>query len=454
MFDPVRQAQQSCNSSAGCCPFCQVLNTNEHKQLKEWEYWSQAPLLDQRHPWSFTPVWLSHSCYCPLHADLRLFGDAFLNHLAEIADLNGNLDSWADGIRNLGIGGFNVEKKDNGVPDTTALQGPQCRKLRKNLNDVIEDTGVDNHKWIKEDIGGAARTLGGVCRAVKKNGCRCTAPKQSNSIFCGKHFKLRKEKKRVAECKASENVQYVQVECNFKDHLMECGNALNYVLDAIQTMTPFYDDQYQVNMLKHKQMKARDNLTIPLSCLETKLSTGGWTPATTISLNRSNVEVRTSNNFQMHGIRNLHHRKVEVVQRLSWAHEQIAELERQLRKLATEWEYCFSDESWTPYLHVVVCHTLPLMKKHKKLGQFSQQVVENFHKLVRWFYARTNREGGNDEHTQESSMNIMQLFYGQKLLEMESQEGEYNQGMVRSLKRKRGGVCDCTLGNGHQCKWR
>ena len=57
------------------------------------------------------------------------------------------------------------------------------------------------------------------------------------------------------------------------------------------------------------------------------------------------------------------------------------------------------------------------------------KVVENFHKLVRWLYARTNREGGNAEDVQESSMNIMQLFWGQKMLEMGAKGGSCNHAM-------------------------
>jgi hypothetical protein len=453
MWDPVHQVQQSYNSAAGCCPFCQVLNTNTHKQLHNWQYWWHAVIPDTKHPWSFTPVTLSNSCYCPLHAELRLFGDAFLNHLADIADLNGNLEAYIESIRGLGVTSFNVEKKDNGGCDSTALQGTQCRKVRQNILAVIESTGADNFKWVKEDIGGAPRALKQQCRALKKNGCRCENKKQAKDQFCGQHARLRSEKKRVAICPESENVQYNQVQCDFKDHLVECAKALDYVLSAIQEVTPFYDDQYQVNILRQGKKKERPLMTVPLSCLQTFNSASEvWEAATPVSLERCNVQVRTSAQFNERGIRNLHHRPVEVVQRLVDGEYRIAELERQLRKLATEWEYCFSDESWTPYLHVVVCHTLPLMIKHKKLGHFSQQVVENFHKLVRWFYARTNREGGDDEHTKESSMNIMELFYGQKLLEMESREGEYNQNMVRALKRKRGAVCDCTI-EGHRCNW-
>ena len=59
--------------------------------------------------------------------------------------------------------------------------------------------------------------------------------------------------------------------------------------------------------------------------------------------------------------------------------------------------------------------------------------MENFHKLVRWFYARTNREGGSEDSVVESSMNVMQLYWGQKLLEMESREGDYNQAKPSAM---------------------
>ena len=74
---------------------------------------------------------------------------------------------------------------------------------------------------------------------------------------------------------------------------------------------------------------------------------------------------------------------------------------------------------------------------------------------MRWFYARTNREGGAAENVQESSYHIMQLFWGQKLLEMEAREGTYIQDMVGALKQSREvvPVCNCLGVEGRACGW-
>ena len=74
---------------------------------------------------------------------------------------------------------------------------------------------------------------------------------------------------------------------------------------------------------------------------------------------------------------------------------------------------------------------------------------------MRWLHARTNREGGNAEDVQESSMNIMQLFWGQKMLEMEAKGGSYNEGLIEALKHSGNAppLCDCTI-EGRACGWK
>ena len=256
-------------------------------------------------------------------------------------------------------------------------------------------------------------------------------------------------------CPKKENVQWEEVQCDFKNKLMECAGHLNYVLDAIQKVSPFYDDQYKLHILQEGRKIERRDMEVPLTCLQTRATDDDtWVDATREALEQESLQVRTASNFQEHGIKFLHHRRVEVVGLVATADEQIQNLQDRLIKLAETWEDCFTDESWTPYLHVVVCHTLPLIRQHRKLGHFSQQVVENFHKLVRWFYARTNREGGAIEDVQESSMNTMQLFWGQKMLEMEAREGDYNQDMIAALKESgdHPPLCNCTI-EGQSCGW-
>ena len=167
IWDPEFGIQQGANSGAGCCPFCTVVNTPSCKELHLWqEYWHAheeggdgiSPW-DAKHPYSFSPISLLKSCYCPLHADLRLFGDTFINFLAEIALHHGRLEEWVEAVKGCGVAGFNATKKDDGSCESTALQGGQCRKLRAQMDTIIEETGVGDTKWIKKDQGGALKTL-------------------------------------------------------------------------------------------------------------------------------------------------------------------------------------------------------------------------------------------------------------------------------------------------------
>ena len=194
-----------------------------------------------------------------------------MNFLAEIADHHNKLEEWLEFCQQR-VPAFNVTKEPDGNYDSTSLQGGQCRKLRAELSDLIEATGVSNTQWVKRDIGGERRDLNKQCQALHKNGIRCHHKKQGKENVCGSHLKARTEKHRVAICPVIENVQWVEIENDFKTHLVKCGEALSFVLDAIQKMSPYDDDQYLCHMQREGRKVERPNLHIPLSCLETRES--------------------------------------------------------------------------------------------------------------------------------------------------------------------------------------
>ena len=118
---------------------------------------------------------------------------------------------------------------------------------------------------------------------------------------------------------------------------MKCGKALSFVLDAIQKMSAYDDDQFLCHMLRDGRKVERPNLEIPLSCLETRESKEGeWKAATHADLQTPEMEVRTNATFAEHGHQHLHHRPVEVVHLLNGAINQMEHLQNNLKQLATE----------------------------------------------------------------------------------------------------------------------
>ena len=92
------------------------------------------------------------------------------------------------------------------------------------------------------------------------------------------------------------------------------------------------------------------------------------------------------------------------------------------------------------HCHHLACHTVMLMGLHMCLGQFSNSVLEAFHKIVRWFYQHTNREGGANKT--ESTEAVMTKYFGLKILEIESRSPcakAQIQAMVRSPRAE----CEC-----------
>lgn len=65
----------------------------------------------------------------------------------------------------------------------------------------------------------------------------------------------------------------------------------------------------------------------------------------------------------------------------------------------------------TPYLHIVICHSVMLLQRYGSISQFSQQGFEATHKWHRIvYYSSTNRDGGKGK-TLESKSALLQIIY-------------------------------------------
>jgi hypothetical protein len=459
----------SYNSNQGCCPFCRATNKNYHMvgPLHEdgeevFPGWKTANLSSHPHPfadWLCIPM--DQSCYCPLHAELRLFGDSFMDHLASIADDNGKLDEWILEVRRvLGSNGFNCEPNKQGVLETTALQGGQCKKFFEragprsglNLDKVIDKTGATNTiKRRVEDTTVTSSQKSKMCLAFCKGGTRCRDNKMRGEELCVGHQKMKADGHHIKKSAPASCLTYEWVECDLHTKLIEIGEVMSRIFPAMQQNTPYYDQQCQVKFCAVGRWQAAER-TVPFTLLEVPLhkkhksNIVGWrAPLSADEITRGGT-VRVKSN---HPTKAFAGRIGKVTGIGNTKEQQLEILEKDLDTLTKDWGYLFTDERWTPYLHIVVSHTLPLIKKHLQLGQFSNSVIEAFHKKVRWVYAHTNRQG---QGGQESSRAIMQQFWSLKILDIEA-AGKYNSEMIGAIKSSRTPSCSCLGRKTHPCNW-
>ena len=201
---------------------------------------------------------------------------------------------------------------------------------------------------------------------------------------------------------------------------------MDAVFPAIQQNVDFYADQFNIKF-NHVGRWDACQKQVPISLLEMPILTkkgrqeiiSGWAKITDISLLQKvnkHFCIRVS---RSHPNRSLAGRigTISTLQPQKTAEQQLEKLDKDCKELSRLWTLLFTDERWTAYLHEITAHSVELMKEHKQLGQFSNSVLEAFHKQVRWHYHHTNREGHGG---QESSRAIMQQFYGSRILEIEA----------------------------------
>ena len=230
------------------------------------------------------------------------------------------------------------------------------------------------------------------------------------------------------------------------------ADVVDGVFPAMQQNVLCNDDQHYCFFNKAGRWGEQTNTKIPLALLETpvhdarkKTSIIGWEEASGVIAGKTPIRVKKS-----HPIRSLVGRIGKVQNAGNTKGQQMQQLDDDLKKVAELWTRLFTDERWTPCLHIVTAHTMRLMQHHKFLGKFSNSVIESFHKKVRWFYAHTNREGKGGE---ESSREIMLHFWGLKTLDCEA-KSQCNKGMIAKLRSTTRPICACDGDSTTPCCWR
>ena len=436
-------AGQTWNSREGCCWVCKANKGNLHL----YEAWQQATVVGQSSDHLKGPALLSMSGYCVLHFELRVFTDSYLNNLAFEAWVLGNQKKLEGKIQELTKSShFYIEKDAGGWVSTSALQGPQSRKLRSDIPAIVDAAGIGDsvanlkHKQISKDA------LAKQCRAITKKGERCQKKicAESKNKLCTTHMKQDEEYDDILLSKVNDNLVLQGTPNNRNKDYKELGDVLDKLFKATQQLYPYYDNQYEIEIVTEYKNSNTKKQIVPMC--GTHLQTldgvvygdGNWpNVGDTVSVIACHFD---------HKVRK---KKATVVKFVATASEMMEELERLTTRLAVLWTNLFGDERWSMYVHHAVCHTKMLMEIHKYLGQFSNSVLESFHKVVRWFYQHTNREGGKLKV--ESCDAVMLKFYGLKILEIE-ERGTYSKEMVHSLISNPERVdCNCSVGG--ICGW-
>lgn len=71
----------------------------------------------------------------------------------------------------------------------------------------------------------------------------------------------------------------------------------------------------------------------------------------------------------------------------------------------------FGDMNVTPYIHVVVCHSITLLDRHGSISKFSQQGFEATHAWhCKLYYSSTSHDGGVKKAGNNINSSILQVL--------------------------------------------
>ena len=320
------------------------------------------------------------------------------------------------------------------------------------MADLIDSCGIeDGGEEIVDDPDEEGLEM--KCRSRMPNGSRCTG-KQVNGtrVQCTDCIsKQLSTGEPLPRCKANENLVVQPIEGTTRRDLIALGECMQKIFPAIMQVDPYYDDQYLIKM-DDDQGKEGETITVCRSHLE------AVTPSTGGTLLRLDLRLEPGLRVSIlkEHTKNPKYKNKwgEIVKRVATADEQLAALQSWTDEFGFQWVDTLGSGRVTAYVHIVACHAVPLIKHHKSLGKFSNSVIESFHKLVRFFYQRTSREGGVDQ--KESAYAIMQKMQGLTMLKMEEREG--GRDMIDALSRaatNNRADCNCASGiSGAPCHWK
>ena len=417
--------EQSWNSNSGCCPWC---NANQHN-LHEFQVARDTELPVGVHARSIIPIPMENSSFCPLHAMLRVFGDSYMDHLAYYAVMNNKKTECCAYVAKVsGNTHFSIEEAENGRVSTTALQGPACKKLlgigytrdRDAIANLVDAAGVVNgHLTMVNDVKDwvKVKTL---CRTIVDDGSRCQTKKSGKNDQCKACIsKQSRSGLKLPLCGVKENPVKRWTTGTLRDDWVALGQTMRVIFPATTQVDPYYDNMYEV--LPLEGIEGIDEFIVSGS----HLSVSSTTPAFLAASEKNRRAGRRKRGEDgllvelpppapivygqiLHETSNtkIRGKWVKNVTRIATAEEQINKLEQACKEFGDRWCKTIGDERVTAYVHMLAAHATPLMKKHKSLGKFSNSVIEAFHKKVRFFYHRTNRQGGVEK--KESAYAVMQ----------------------------------------------
>jgi hypothetical protein len=209
---------------------------------------------------------------------------------------------------------------------------------------------------------------------------------------------------------------------------IQLGQTMNFIFPAIQQNYPFNDHQHKIQL---------DGDIEQVDICGTHLMVDGE------ALDAADPQAECGTRIEViacHPNAKARKKKGHIVMVCRSQEEQMEELKQETERFGELWSRLFGDERWSMYCHHLACHTVMLMELHMCLGQFSNSVLEAFHKIVRWFYQHTNREGGANKT--ESTEAVMTKYFGLKILEIESRS-PYAKAQIQAMVRSPRAECEC-----------
>ena len=106
-----------------------------------------------------------------------------------------------------------------------------------------------------------------------------------------------------------------------------------------------------------------------------------------------------------------------------------------LRVACSGWQYAFrqcflpivgNSRLFTPYLHIVLCHSADILQTHKSIGRYSQEGIEHKHKDTRHHYTRGTNHGGGRGSNGGALGAVMVRLYRKLVLDIRHYSTEAN----------------------------
>jgi hypothetical protein len=109
----------------------------------------------------------------------------------------------------------------------------------------------------------------------------------------------------------------------------------------------------------------------------------------------------------------------------SFSEDQISDLKSKLKTWGEHYIQRYEKDQVTPYIHIVICHSISWLEMHSSISQFSQQGFEATHKWHKHiYYFSTSHDGkvGRTRSATSSIQQILQKIYRMYLMQMTSDE--------------------------------